>query len=252
MLRRILTVILIIAGISGILSIYQNRPQFILSKIDLGHFPDSPTQFNYKIYLFGMLPVGKAMLEDKGVKLIENVYLRHLSAAAESAGMVSKVYPFKIAVDSYLEPNSLLPVLWKKKIKTKEKEKIKDIYYNQKNNTMRINKEDRNIFPQTYDPLSAVLKLRSVDLDKISNFDLNINTNQKNYSFAGTVNKAYIRTKSGDRLIFMLNAKIFRKDKNPYHQSKINLILLDGRKIPLFIKVFASGVLITARLVSVK
>lgn len=251
-MRKILTIVLVVIGIAIILSIYQNRPQVILAKINLKDFPNSPTQFNYKVYLFGIFPVGKATLEDKGEEFTENDSLRHLSATAESTGIISIAYPFIVSIDSYLESNSLLPQILKERIKTKEKETIKDVYYDQKNNIMQIKGEKRNILRQTYEPLSAILKLRSIDLDKISDFDLNINTNQKNYALKGVIDQDNIQTKYGRKKIFILHSKIFRRDKNTYHQSKVDLVLLGEAKIPLFIKVFASGALITVRLVGTR
>lgn len=252
-MKKYLWAVLCIVLIAIVASASQNDPKAILSKIDSNKLSISSKELEYKVYLLGVVPVGKAVLKDSGVEKIENKNLYHLSAMAEGTGVISKVYPFSLKLDAYLEPVTLLPVTFKQALITKEKTVNKEASYDQKNNIMQVMNEGRSILPHTYEPLSAVHHLRKLDINKLSSFDLNINTNQKNYALEGNVQKNSIQFKSGSLRILRLSAKIFRRDKNPYHQSKIDMILLDNlEKTPLYIKVFASGMLITVRLTDIR
>lgn len=244
----ILLAILIVLAIAAF--IYQNNPANILSKIEATQLKTPAKQLCYRVYLFGIFPVGKAILEDNGLVRFENKDIYRLSAQAQSFGFVSKVYPFSTIIDSYLDTKTYLPMLFRQNSKTKDKEVKKEVRYDQIKNIMEIAGEKRSIFPETYEPLSALYKLRRLDLEKTSNFDLNINTNQKNYAFTGSIVKENIPAQGGERQAYRLKGKIFRRDKNPYHQSQVEFVLLGNeQKTPLFIKVFASGALITVRLV---
>ncbi|TAN62704.1 DUF3108 domain-containing protein [bacterium] len=243
----------IAAVLSVVLSARQNDPAAILSKLKSFDQEVKNKQFSYRIYLLGIFPVGRAVLTDEGQVGFRGLNLYHLSAKADSVGIVSKIYPFSANMDSYLEPKSLFPLIFLQAIKTNDKEIVKEVTYDQSNHIMQIKEERRSIMPETREPLSALLKLRGLDLDKTTAFDLNINTNQKNYAFSGVVKKGMAKLGEKNIELYRLSAKIFRRDKNPYHQSKVDFIFLnDEQKTPIFIKVFASGGLITARLVGVK
>ena len=250
-MRKILVLFAVFLIVAISISTYQNSPEAILDKIGTVKLKAGLKEAIYEIYLFGILPVGKAVLSEEGVIKYKDENLYHLNAKAESEGIVSKIYPFSANIDSYLEPGTMLPLIFKQSIKTKDKEISKEAKYDQTNNIMQIKDERRSILPETYEPLSAFLKLRNMDLDKTASFDLNINTNQKNYAFRGSVKKDGCRLKGGTQKIYRLSVKIFRRDKNPYHQSQVDFIFLaDKAKTPIFIKVFASGGLITMRLVN--
>jgi len=248
-MRKIFIVILIVLVSAMAMALYQNNPQNILAKIKLAQLTTPARQFDFKIYLFGVLPVGKAVIEDRG----NEDGFRHLSARAEATGIVLAVYPFSAKIDSYLDPDLLLPLIFRQEMKVKDKELIKEITYNQQNNVMETLGVKRSILPETYEPLSAMLKIRSLDLERSATFDLNINTNQKNYAFEGTINKQNMRLNDGKIQLFRLSGKIFRRDKNPYHQSQIDIVLADGKeKLPILIKIFSAGMSIVVRLTDVR
>lgn len=249
MKKVFIAVIVLLAAAVGI-SIYQNNPQTIAANLDTAKLESSTKHLVCKVYFLGFFPVGKAVLGDEGLTKLEGKDFYHLSAQASVESLILKIYPFSASIDSYLDSETFLPIVFKQDIKTKDKELKKEARYNQVNNVMEISGEKRTIYPETYEPLSVLHKLRRMDLDEISNFDLNINTNQKNYAFTGDITKDTIRTKSGSVGIYRLKGQIFRRDKNPYHQSKIEIVLLaNGPKTPIFIKVFASGALLTVRLI---
>lgn len=252
-MKKIIIAFAAIAVLLTVFSSHQNNPAVILTKLKTYDPKVRNTQFCYRIYLFGIFPVSMATLNDKGQVEFMGQSLHHLSAQTEGIGVVSKIYPFSANIDAYLEPKGLLPLIFTQVIKSKDKEILKEVTYDQANHIMQIKEERRSILPETYEPLSALLKLRGLDLEKTTAFDLNINTNQKNYAFSGAVKKAIAKHGNENIELYKLSAKIFRRDKNPYHQSKVDFIFLDDRqKTPIFVKVFASGGLITARLIEVK
>ena len=249
-MKKVFIAVIVFLVLAVCLSTYQNNPQTILANIGTVRLESQTKQLVYEVYFLGVFPVGRAVLRDEGLTKLEGSNFYHLSAQAGVESLILKIYPFSANIDSYLNPETFLPIVFRQNIQTKDKELKKEVRYNQINNVMEIGGEKRTIFPETYEPLSALRKLRRMDLDKTSNFDLNINTNQKNYAFTGDITKENIQTKSGSAGIYRLKGKIFRRDKNPYHQSRIEIVLLDDVvKTPIFIKVFASGVLITVRLI---
>lgn len=252
-MKKFIVASAVVVSFLAVFSSCQNDPGAILSKLKPYGQKAQARQFCYRIYLLGIFPVGKATLTDEGPLEFRDVYFHHLNAKADSVGIVSKIYPFSANIDSYLDPKSLLPIIFLQNIKAKDKEMVKEVTYDQASHIMQVKEEKRSILPETCEPLSALLKLRGLDLEKITTFDLNINTNQKNYAFSGMVKKGMAKLGEKNVKLYKLSAKIFRRDKNPYHQSKVDFIFLnDEQKTPIFIKVFASGGLITARLVDIK
>ena len=249
-MKKVLIVIIVSLLLAVFISANQDNPRTILARLDTAKLENQAKQLVCRVYFLGLFPVGRAVLRDEGLVRFEGSNFYHLSAQAGVESLISKMYPFSANIDSYLDPKTFLPIVFRQDIQAKDKELKKEVRYNQINNVMEIGGEKRTIFPETYEPLSALYKLRRMDLDKMPNFDLNINTNQKNYAFTGDITKENIKTKSGSAGIYRLKGKIFRRDKNPYHQSKIEIVLLDNAvKTPIFIKVFASGALITVRLI---
>lgn len=251
-MKKFIVASAVVVSFLAVFSSCQNDPGAILSKLKPYEQKAQARQFCYRIYLLGIFPVGKATLTDEGPLEFRNVYFHHLNAKADSVGIVSKIYPFSVNIDSYLEPKSLLPIIFLQNIKAKDKEMVKEVTYDQASHIMQVKEERRSILPETYEPLSALLKLRGLDLEKTTTFDLNINTNQKNYAFTGDIKKGAVQLRGENIIFYKLNGKIFRRDKNPYHQSKVDFTFLaDETKAPVFIKIFASGGLITVRLVEI-
>ena len=248
-MKKILVIIVLVLAAIAIISASRNNPGAILSRIGADNLRGDSKELVYKVYLFGAVPAGEAVIADKGLDKFEGKNVYRLSASAKGSNLISKIYPFEAALDSYLDPGTFLPLTFKQVLRTKDKETVKEVSYDQKSGIMRIADVKRTIFPETYEPLSALYKLRGMDLNSVPVFDLNINTNQKNYAFTGTINKEELRLKNETVNIFRLKGKIFRRDKNPYHQSHLEIVFLDNpRKTPLSIKVFASGALLTVRL----
>jgi hypothetical protein len=249
-MKKVIIAILVILAAALSISAYQNNPKTIVRKLDIARLGNQSKQLVYKVYFLGIFPLGEAVLEDNGLVRFEGKDLYLLSAQANAGGFISRLHPFSASLESYLETRTFLPVIFRQELRTKDKEIVKEARYDQANNIMEIAGQRRSILLETYEPLSALYRLRSLDLEKVSNFDLNVNTNQKNYCLTGDITKEDIRLKDSTVKVYRLKGKIFRRDKNPYHQSQVEFVLLGNeQRTPVFIKVFASGALITARLI---
>jgi hypothetical protein len=119
---------------------------------------------------------------------------------------------------------------------------------------MESNKLKRQILPGTLDPFSVMYYLGRQTFEPGKEFDLNINTNQKNYRFFLKVLERKAQVINGKTIgIWLVKGDIRRRDKSPRHTTSLTMWLLDnGEKTPLFVRVSASGLPITARLVEVK
>lgn len=113
--------------------------------------------------------------------------------------------------------------------------------------------QNRNILSDTLDPLSAILRIKHMDFDKVKEFTMNFNTSQKNYVLEGVAKPQDLAISKKIYKTAVLEAEISRKDKNPYHKTKMSMVLLKrGTNIPILIEVFASGLPVSARLVDVE
>ena len=118
---------------------------------------------------------------------------------------------------------------------------------------MSIGGTERSIMADTQDPLSAMLRIKEIDFQKQPEFEININTNQKNYLLRGRAIPKELIIDGKKYKLFFLNAEIKRRDKNPYHKTNISIVMLKEKEnIPILIKVFASGILINAKLVDTR
>jgi len=210
-------------------------------------------QLRYRIYLSGILPIGEAILGTEQIEEYQGQKVYHLNAKAESSKLFSKFFSGYAALDSYLDMQQL-PILFRQKAIVTGKQDInKEVFYNQSEGFMSIGGVKRQIFPNTHDPLSAVFNLRRMDLEKASDFEMNLNTNQKNYILEGTTEQKALLINKKIFKIFVAKAEIRRQDNNPYHKSNITVVFLKEKEnIPILIKVFASGVLINAKLIEIE
>ncbi len=232
---------------------YNNDPKNIISALNSqGGFRQG--ELVYRINLFGFIPVGDAVFQAPKDEEHNGRKVYHLVASAKSLKIVSPFLVGSADLDSYIDRESLNPLLFKEKISIKGKNDIvKEASYDQKQSVMTLAGVRRQVLPNTQDHLSAIFNLRRTDFDKIKDYDININTNQKNYSLKGNAQNGQITLKGKVYKTVLLKASIARRDKNPYHKSTISMLLLkDEGNLPIMIKVFASGAVINVRLIETR
>jgi hypothetical protein len=208
----------------------------------------------YRINLLGFIPVGDAVFYAPKEEMLAGRKVYHLTASAKSLKSISLFLSGSADLDSYIDKESLNPVLFRQKISVRGKnDLVREASYDQAQSVMTLAGVKRQILPDTQDHLSAIFNLRRMDFEKTRNYDLNINTNQKNYSLKGSARPGQIVLKGKVYKTVFLEASISRRDKNPYHKSMMSMLLLkDEGNLPIMIKVFASGALINVRLIEIR
>lgn len=232
---------------------YNSNPKIIISELfNKGDIKSG--ELRYKIYLLGVLPIGDAFLGDEKIEEYKGQKVYHLSATAQSSRIFSRLFSGSAILDSYVDMQQFNPMSFRQRLQVSGKKDIdREIIYDQKQSIMSIGGTRRQIFPDTQDPLSVVFNLRRMDFDKNKEFEMNINTNQKNYILKGTAEQKELSINKKIYKIVLTKAEIKRRDKNPYHQSTIAMVLLKEKgNIPILIKVFAGGILINAKLVDIE
>lgn len=251
-------ILLILIGLIILLSIfvfYNNTSPKIAISYLLKKGKIQSGDFLYRISLYGIIPGGNAILAAEDIEEYAGKKVYHLNLNANPLRVYSGLFRGYAVLDCYVDIQTRNPILFKQKMVISEKEvRNKEVLYDQKNGIMTREGVKRQILPNTQDPLSLMFNLRHMDLDNIKELEMNINTNQKNYVFKGTIKHKDILIGKKVYKTAILEAKISRRDKNPYHQTNITVILLKNNEdnIPVLINVFASGFFINAKLIKIK
>jgi hypothetical protein len=261
MLKKIIKYALILFILCVILLFFfqlnRNNPRLIARNLALQSIPvtDAKTLV-FRVHLFGFFPVGIAEIKNEGIEFYKDRKVCHISASAEAVGFVGRLYPARARLDSYVDQQKLHSLRFTQSlILPKKPQGIKEVLYDQDNNIMELRGERRHILPDTQDNLSAIFYIQHQQLEKGKTFDINVNTNQKNYRLLAHVSKRIEFALGNSKVgIWVVQADIRRRDKNnPYHRSSMTIYLLDdANKTPILIKVSASGFYITARLIGTK
>ncbi len=253
-MRKLLFTIIAVVILSSIfLFYYNNSPKIIFSSLARKTNAQAK-ELIYRVNLFGILPVADAILKVERLEEYNGQKVYHLSATADSLRWYTKMYNAYAILDSYADINTHDPILFRQKaVIANEKVINKEVYYDQKNGIMTLNNIRRQIPPHTQDPLSLLFNIMHMDFDRVEGLEMNINTNQKNYVIKGLKRSRDMSIdKKAYKLVF-LNADIERREKSPYHQSKISIVFCcDKENIPILIKVFASGAFLSAKLIEVR
>lgn len=253
MKKIILTIFVLIILLSVISYYINNNPipiaSFLSKKDTIG-----PQELTYRVNLFGIIPVATVVLSRELMEDYNGQKVYHLNAVGKPLNWVVKLFNGYAILDSYVDTQTYNPLLFKQEIALPDKGiASKEVRYDQKNRIMTLNNIERQILPDTQDPLSLLFNIRRIDFSKVKKLEININTNQKNYLFKAIAQSQDMSIYKKTYKIIFLQADIRRRDKNPYHQSKVSMALLRGKEnIPLLVKVFASGVLINAKLIDFK
>jgi hypothetical protein len=203
----------------------------------------------------GFLPTGQAELKNMGIEIYQGKEVYHLLAEAKVSKFMSKFLNAKAIINSYIDKNKLHSLRFTQTSILPDKPKDeKEVLYDQEKNIMELRGVRRQILPDTQDPLSAMFYIQHQPLELGKEFDININTNQKNYRlYVKVIRKEEYLVDNKTVRLLLLQGDIRRRDKNPYHKSTFNLWILDNQyKIPILIKAMTNGGLITIRLTDIK
>lgn len=229
-----------------------NSKAIIINLLNQSYIEDGSLQ--YRIYLFGILPVANASLYKPTLVNFEGKKAYYLSLFAENTKLTKLSLNGSVTIESFVDTELLKPVMFKQFLAIKnQKEITKEARYDHIEGTMTLNNVKRSISADTLDPLSAILNIRRLDFNTVKNVELEINTNQKNYLLQGTASQEKNSIRNQSFTLVTLRSEIKRKDGNPYHKSKITTVFLKEKgNIPILINIFSGGVLLKAKLVRIK
>jgi len=256
-MRKILIIFIGIILLLALISWYNASPAVIIARLNQssGGLEVGARQLRYRVYLFKVFPVGEAVFNNENVvEEYKGQRVYHLSATACNLKLLSNFFNASAQLDSYIDMRNFNPLLFKQRLLVGGKPDLyKEVYYDQDNHVMSIDGERRRILADTQDPLSAVFNIRRIDFAKIKDFQVSINTNQKNYVLEGIARSKDVSISKKIYKTVFLKANISRRDKSRYHKSSIAMVLLEENgNIPVLINVFAKGIVINVRLVGTK
>ena len=233
---------------------YNNSPGVIISRLPNARDIQEVNELRYIVYFLGIIPIGEAVFNPARIEEVMGKDAYYLKATAKTSRFFSKFFTAETFLDSFVDIRQLNPLLYRMKLTILGREDInEEIIYNQKDGFMSVSGVKRLILPNTQDPLSAMSNIMHMDFEKIKEFKMNINAHKKNYILEGVVQNKDLPINNKIHKICILKGKVFRQDKNPYHQSRVTFMLLKEKvNIPCLIEVFSGGVLIKARLVSIR
>lgn len=252
--RKVITLTIFVLLIVFFLSkSAQNSPKGILKDLEKeGRWEGNELRFF--IDYFGIIPLGEAILKNEGEILYQDKNVYHLSARAQSHKFFSLFFRAKAEIESLVDIDQLHSLLFLQHLElSNHPNEDKKIIYDQENHIMEFEGVKRVILPHTQDPLSAIFYIRKQDFEISKIFDLNLNTNQKNYRFLAKVIRRD-EFKIGDRKIgvWILKGDVRRRDKSPRHSSTFIIWIVDNpAKTPILIKAMTNLGSITARLVKI-
>lgn len=243
----VLIIVLIFLGWNG------TRPERLIANLSKKG-PITTGTFRYRLYAFGVLPLGEAEFVKPMPGRYHGQNTLHLHAAVESFKAFAWIFQARAAIDSYLDTITLNPFAFTEKIKVGSKPEIgREVAYDQKNRTMTLEGVKRVILADTQDPLSLIYNLQRWEPARLKNFEMNLNTKHKNYIVTGLTDEKTIFVQGRPYDILIMHASVKRRDGNPYHQSKVMVVFLkDKINIPLLIKISASGFPAQARLIETR
>jgi len=232
------------------------RPVSIIKALNLQRGLSQPSRYiAFKANFFGFFCLAEAELKDMGEELYQGRKVYRLEGVARATQFISRFYDAHVEIDSVIDKNKLHSLRFTQALVFPDKPKEeKVVFYDQENNIMELRGVKRSILPDTQDPLSAMYYIQRQELELGKEFDININTNNKNYRFYIKVIKKEEYVIGGKKAgAWILQGEIRRRDKSPRHSSAITLWVLDGPyKLPFLVKIITSVGPITAWLVKVQ
>jgi hypothetical protein len=257
MIKKIVSLLLLFVLIVFIfMQLNKNNPEAIIKSLKLHNalFLNA-NSMKFDINYLDILPLGKTELREWGDTIYKDRLVYHLTAKAKVSKVVSFFFNVSAELSSYIDKEKLYSLRFTQSLIIPDKPKDeKEVVYDQEKNIMELRGVKRQILPNTQDFLSAFFFIRQQPFELGKEFDLNINTNQKNYRFyAKVVDRKEYNIKGQKIGVWVLKADIRRRDKSPRHSSSAKMWFLDNQtKTPILIKAATNIGSITTRLVSVE
>lgn len=232
--------VLIIFAISQILS---QSPQAVLKKLIMKNCLGS-NKLNIQLNYLWFIPVGQASLDNLGKERFRGEDLIHLRAEAKTFDFVRNIFYAHATVDSYIDPRGMFSRYFLQHlVMINKKDDNRELSYDQRKHVMTYigprGKEDRVIEENAQDPLSAIFLIENKEFKIGDDFQVSLNSNQKNYIlFVNVVSNQIVRIADKDYVIWLTKSRIQRKGKNPYHKTSYRIWFLNynNKNMPILIK----------------
>lgn len=245
--------LVVLGAVCALLFYVNTDPGLIISSL-AGRGDLKGRELVYRINLFGIIPVAEAVFTQEFPGSYQGQGAYRLGASARPIPLFAGVFKGSASLESYVNALHRDPVVFRQTMIIPGKDTVtKEVWYDQTDLVMTIGEVKRQILAHTQDPLSAIAHIRRMDFEKRKAFEMNINTNQKNYVLSAQASTGEVSAAKQKYRTVALRSDIRRRDKNPYHKSNIDMVLVrDEGNLPVLIKVFASGMFIAVKLTEVR
>lgn len=212
-------------------------------------------KFDYKVNWMG-IPIGTASLHVKEIINRNGRDLYHVVAQAKTTGFFSKIYFLDDVMQSYIDKQTLLPIIYEEKIHEGKRKSEMAIEFNQTNGVAIYKDKNGNITRQieirrgVLDPLSCFYAFRALKVEKSGSYKFVINTDFKDWDVEVKVTDATaleIR-KKGVFDTFVAEPKSELKNSALARNKTFIYFTADEKRIPIFIKTLTRKGIITANL----
>ncbi|UCD15924.1 MAG: DUF3108 domain-containing protein [Candidatus Omnitrophota bacterium] len=250
LVKRIIIIIVAVILVAFLWGLYTNSLGNVLKSLSLGEGND---KLVFGMNYAGFIPIGKAVIENKGIQKYKGKDVYYIKAEAKLAEILNRFYNVKVQAESFIDKNKKYPLEFNYASQFYgEVKEAKRSFYNQVNHTMTRNGETRMILPNTQDPLSTIYHLMRQDFEVGKTFDLNINTSQKNYRFyAEVLKKKEFEIKNKTYHLYLVKGSVRRRDNSYRHSSAFSIWFMDKpQKVPVLMKTFTNAGLIEGKLLS--
>ncbi|MDD5771915.1 MAG: DUF3108 domain-containing protein [bacterium] len=154
-------------------------------------------------------------------------------------GVVNAIFSVKDRVETYIDTETLLPMLYKKDINEGKYHKKADYEFDQNNGIVNTLSERYEISKGVQDPLSILGYFRTLDIKLNDIIEIKyFSGTEVDILKVSVIRKELIKTPVGDFNTNVVTLSVGKKERN-YLKNKVNLWIWftdDDRKIPVFIK----------------
>jgi hypothetical protein len=150
------------------------RPVSIIKALNLQRgLSQPPKSITFNANFFGCLTLAEAELRYGQEEPYQGKTAYHLEAEARTIKLISRLYQVQVKVDSLIDKNKLHSLRFTQiLVATDKPQDERIVFYDQENNIMELRGVQRNILPDTQDPLSAMYYLQNQDLVLGKEFDI--------------------------------------------------------------------------------
>ncbi|MCK5534715.1 DUF3108 domain-containing protein [bacterium] len=147
---------------------------------------------------WGAITAGYSTLEVREILEINGRKVYHIVAKTRSTSFFDKIYKVRDTVETFVDVESICSWRFRKELNEGKYHSLKETIYDQKNHLAITNGNVVKVVPFVQDVLSALYYLRTHDIEVGEKYDIDVNTDKKNWALRVKVSKEEIvKTKAG-------------------------------------------------------